>query len=167
MQNLDEIAKRLANIDAPDHWNESCPPIKKNEKNYVFELSEQLWLKRMVESKKLYLHPSIFEQLHEQLWVANDLQKRMIWASVLASCEGNDSKVRFRKIKESLLKKHGRDWWEDVYPRIKKAWAAKERIRKKVLTQGSAVSVLINNTHLFQSFAIDEWNRALEMIPKK
>ncbi|MDX7806974.1 hypothetical protein SJS53_09650, partial [Aeromonas caviae] len=101
-----------------------------------------------------------------QHWVPNDLQKRMIWASVLASAEGTTSRERFKTIKTCILKKYGRDWWEDVYRRQKHAFAAKERIRKQSASNGPVVNMLIANTLLFGEAARDQVKAALSMIPK-
>ncbi|WP_305463189.1 hypothetical protein [Photobacterium leiognathi] len=85
---------------------------------------------------------------------------------VLASGEGSDSRQRFKSIKASLLKKYGRDWWEDVYKRQKPAFVAKERIRNQTASYGVAVNMLMANTHLFGDIARDQIHRALIMVPK-
>lgn len=158
-----EVANKLAEIDAPDEWITHCPPLSQEEKHEVFNLAERLWLEKTADSGKLLVHPDILKQLEDQQWVANDLQKRMIWASVLASAEGDDSKVRFKKIKLMLIKKYGRDWWEDVFNRKNSAWAAKERIRKRI--DNPAMSILISKTVLLAGAANEERDAALRMIP--
>ncbi|RND27369.1 hypothetical protein EC575_26720, partial [Vibrio cholerae] len=97
-------------------------------KKESLERAQPLWIERKVSENTLYLHPDVISDLKKQNWLPNDLQKRMIWASVLASAEGSDRRQRFKSIKAILLKKYGRDWWEDVYKRQKFAFAAKERI---------------------------------------
>lgn len=52
----------------------------------------------------------------------------MIWASILGSDGSPESKKRMYKVKDSLMKKYGGEWWVDVYARIKHVYAAKERI---------------------------------------
>jgi len=102
-----EIAKLLSSIDAPDKWIEKCPPLSQEEKTKVFELAEQLWLERMANLQMLFIHPDVLSQLEEQSWIANEIQKKMIWASVLGSADGDDSKLRFKNIKVMLIKKYG------------------------------------------------------------
>jgi len=164
--NTAELAKQLSEIDALETWAGRCSAIDKWDRLEVFKVAEKLWLERMAESRKLLLHPGVLDQLRSQSWETNDIHKRMIWASVLASVEGSDSKVRFKTIKNLLLNKYGRDWWEDVYERKTNAWAAKKRIRKQTALHGSAMNTLINNTHLFSEAAEEERELALRMISK-
>ena len=164
--NQTEIAKLLSEIDSLDEWINHCPLMGREEKKEIYALAEKMWIARMVREQKLLIHPEVSEQLELQSWVATDVQKRMIWASVLASAHGDDSKARFRKVKESLINKYGREWWEDVYKRQKPAWAAKERIRKYKERRTEAVDKFISNTHIGACAASDEVDQALRMIPK-
>ena len=118
----------------------------------------------MIYENKLYLHPDVIEQLERQGWIPNDLHKRMIWASLIASDESHSSKKRMYKIKNSLIRKYGKDWWEDVYSRIRYAYAAKERIKK--IHSGPAVSAFITNTLIGSEFENDKRIAALRMIPR-
>lgn len=163
---MEGLAQKLASIDELETWNQYCTGYDVIAKKEAFELGEPLWIARKSAENTLYVNPDILEELKIQNWIPSDLQKRMIWASVLASAEGSTSKARFKSIKNSLLKKHGRDWWEDVYKRQKPAFAAKERIRRRLSANGSAVNMLILNTHLFGHLAQNEVRLALSMIPK-
>lgn len=58
----------------------------------------------MIKTQQLFMHPNIFKQLQEQSFQPTDIQKRMIWASVLASADSANSKQRFAIIKKRLLK---------------------------------------------------------------
>lgn len=161
-----QITKFLSEIDELDQWSEKSAHIAFGNKGEVFSLAEPLWVERMLREGKLYVHPNVAGQLKKQSWRANDLQKRMIWASVIASAEGPKSKVRFSSIKKKLLKKYGRDWWEDVYKRKTNAWAAKSRIEKNRASYGPGVKTVIRKTHLFASAAASETIEALKMIPE-
>ncbi len=163
---MEELVKKLASIDALETWKQHCQGYSSQDKKVAFERAQSLWIARKVSENTLYLHPDVISDLQKQSWLPNDLQKRMIWASVLASYEGSDSRQRFNSIKTSLLKKYGRDWWEDVYKRQKPAFAAKERIRKQIASNGSAVNMLMANTHLFGEVARDQITSALSMVPK-
>jgi hypothetical protein len=162
-----ELAKYLFEIDALDKWGEKCLPVGATQRAEAFRLAEPLWIERMGKTGKLLVHPDVLKELEAQSWVASDLQKRMIWACVLASADGEDSKERFRSIKQKLLRKYGREWWEDVYRRKNNAWAARERIRNKESSYRPAVSMIIANTHLLAGAAADERDSALRMIPRK
>ncbi|EGR0624735.1 hypothetical protein LG851_004507 [Vibrio parahaemolyticus] len=164
---MNELAQKLASIDELDTWKDHCQGYSSKDKKAAFELAQSLWISRKVSENTLYLHPDVISDLKQQNWQPNDLQKRMIWASVLVSTEGNDSRVRFKSIKASLLNKYGRDWWEDVYKRQKPAFAAKERIRKQMASNGAAVNMLMAKTHLFGDIAKDQIQAALSMVPKR
>lgn len=163
---IHEIARTISKIDELEVWNDHFPNSYSGSKKPVFELAQPLWIERMIKTQKLFIHPNIFKQLQEQSFQPTDIQKRMIWASVLASADGSNSKQRFAIIKKRLLNKYGRDWWEDVFKRKNNAWAAKERIRKKTGSNSIAVNTLINNTSLFANAAQSEIETALKMIPE-
>lgn len=163
---MEELAQKLASIDELETWKLHCQEYNGQDKKMAFQSAQPLWLERKVSEGTLYLHPEVIEQLRCQNWIPNDLQLRMIWASVLASAEGHDSKARFQSIKTSLRRRYGYDWWEDVYRRQKAAFAAKERIRKHTAEDGSVMSMLIAKTHLFGKAARDQVKAALSMIPK-
>ncbi|NQZ92321.1 MAG: hypothetical protein HRT97_08275 [Moritella sp.] len=164
--NRQNLAKTLSDIDAPETWGQHSRSIDPKIKAEVFNIAEMLWTERMARTGNLLLHPDILDQLIKQNWKPTDVQKRMIWASVLALASGPKSKERFDLIKKRLLKKHGRDWWEDVYQRKTNAWAAKERIKKQRVENGSAINILADNTHLFAGAVAEQKLDALRMIPK-
>ncbi|WP_067099043.1 hypothetical protein [Marinomonas atlantica] len=118
----------------------------------------------MICQSKLYLHPDIVKELEQTSWIPNYLHKRMIWASLIASDESQNSKKRMYRIKDSLIRKYGKDWWEDVYSRLKPVYAAKERIKR--IHSGPAVSAFIAKTYIGAEVEDDERIEALMMIPK-
>ncbi len=132
----------------------------------VFDAAEPLWVERMTRNGELLLHPDISEELEGNGWKPNDLHRRMIWASVLVSFDGSDSKVRFKSLKNKLISKHGRDWWEDVYKRMKKTFAAKDRL-KKSNDLGPATSMLAAHSTIMGQALNDKRLAALRMVPKK
>lgn len=163
-RNMEELAKTLSSIDELETWKNHVQGYSKSDVAYAYKLAQPLWVKRMLSDQKLFLHPDVIDQLREQNWQPSDVQKRMIWASLLGTDESPGSKKRMYKVKNSLIKKYGRDWWEDVYTRIKPVYAAKERIKK--IHSGPAVSAFISNTFIGSEAASEERNQALSMIPK-
>ena len=137
---MEEISRQLSDIDALETWKDHVQGFSRPQVAEAYERAQPLWVHRMICEDKLYLHPDVIEQLEGQNWIPNDLHKRMIWASLIASDESPNSKKRMCKIKDGLIRKHGKDWWEDVYYRLKHAYAAKERIKK--IRSGPAVSAL-------------------------
>ena len=165
---IERISEQLAEIDALETWA-SCvsPELSPNARKEVFALAERLWLERMAKSGLLLLHPDVLDQLKAQSWVATDLQKRMVWASVLASDESPDSKSRFKKIKKRLTNKYGYEWWEDTYGRIKPTFAAKNRIKNKSGAHGPATSMFLSSTMLVTDIQLGEKESVLRMIPRE
>ena len=164
-QTMEELIKVLSNIDELETWKNHTQGYDKSQVAKAYEEAQKLWLKRMISSQRLFLHPDVVDDIQLQGWKATDLQKRMIWASLIATDESRTSKKRMYRIKESLIKKYGEAWWEDVYSRIKPAYAAKERVMK--FNSGPAVSAFISNTFIGGEAAYVERNSALRMIPKR
>ncbi len=162
---MNELAQKLSSIDELETWKEHCIGYDSRSRQVAFQIAQKLWVERKALDNTLYLHPKTVGDLEKQDWIPNDLQLRMIWASVIASAEGTNSKQRFQVIKKSLRKKYDHSWWEDVYKRKNSAYAAKERIKKHSASNGAGVNMLISNTHLFASVAQDEVHRAMSMIP--
>lgn len=161
---MEELAKRLSGIDELDNWKNHVQGYSRAEVAQAYEVAQPLWIKRMISEQKLFLHPEVIRQLKQQHWQPTDVQKRMIWASLLGADERPDSKKRMYQIKAALIKKYGSDWWEDVYSRIKSVYAAKQRLKK--IHSGPGVSALIARTFIGAEAAREERNRALSMIPK-
>lgn len=161
---MEELIKTLSAIDEPEIWKDHTNGYDKAEVARAFAEAEVLWLKRMISDHRLFLHPDIIAEIKSQGWKPSDLHKRMIWASIIGSDESRYSKKRMYRIKTALINKHGADWWEDVYARIKPVYAAKERI--KMLHSGPAVSMFINKTLIGGEHARSERDEALRMIPR-
>ena len=159
-----DLANKLAKVDELETWNTHADGVEPSIKVEAYKIAEPMWVKRMLESGGLLVHPDVADQLRAQEYRPIDLQKRMIWASVIATDESPNSKERFYQIKEKLIKRYSRDWWEDVFQRKNHVFAAKERIKKS--RSGPMISTFVENTHLGAACAQDELVRALRMIPK-
>ena len=165
----EDLARALSCIEELETWGNYChhKGLDKKIKTHAIKLAKPLWIERMVKTGKLLVHPNVAKDLEMNAWQTNDIQNRMIWASVIASASGEDSKKRFYAIKNHLLKKYGENWWEDVYQRKTYAWAAKERIRKQCKTDSVAINTFKNNTHFFDGYDQEERYQALCMIPER
>ena len=160
---MEELAINLSKIDALELWKDHVGGHEKHEIDAAYRLAEPMWVKRMIQSEKLLIHPDVAEKLEIQSWRPDDLQKRMIWASILGTDESSQRKERMYRIKDKLIKRYGRGWWEDVFKRKNSVYAARERIKKNV--DGPAMATFIANTHLGANCAADERLKALRMIP--
>jgi len=161
--NINDLAKTLSQIDEPEEWANHIPSLYSGPSKTIFELAEPLWVQRMINQNKLYVHPNVIKQLKAQSFISTDLQNRMIWASILASNNDDNRKATIKKL---VKEKYGFDWWEDVYGRTRKMWIAKERIRKKLNGNGVGMNALINNTSLFANAAQSEIESALKEVPE-
>ena len=165
---IERLAKNLAGIDALETWTSHLPPgLSPTSKKEVLALAEQQWLERMAKSGKLLLHPDVVTELETQHWVATDVQKRMVWASVLASDESPNKENRLQRIKIGIINKHGPEWWEDIYRRIEPARIAKNRLLKKSEAHGPALNTFLNRTFVGAEIRHGEREKALRMIPKQ
>jgi hypothetical protein len=160
------LIKLLAGTDSLDQWSQHLVNLPASEKREAIRAAEPLWVARMVQESKLLVHPVTIEELEANRWVPSNSQRRMIWASVLASLDGQDSKQRFNKIKEKLIKKYGNPWWFDVYNRVKPAYAARMRLKKGNDETGPAIRMLAERTSIFSLAVHEERKRALKMIPR-
>ncbi|SDM97182.1 hypothetical protein [Vreelandella arcis] len=161
---MEELSRKLSEIDELETWKDHVQGLSRSQRAQAYKEAQPLWVYRMIRECKLYLHPDVIIQLEGQNWLPSDLQKRMIWDSLIGSDESYNSKKRMYNIKDSLIKKHGRDWWEDVYSRLKHVYAAKERIKK--IHSGPAVSAFITITFIGSEAANNERLKALRMIPR-
>lgn len=162
-----EISEELSRIDDLLSWSEYISEIDTSLRKEAFKLAEPLWVERMFRKGKLLLHPDISEDLKSRGWQPNDTHRKMIWASILVSLDEGDTKAKFREIKAKLIKKHGNNWWFDVYNRVKPTFAAKRRIAKKCHNLTPGLEALSTRTILGKQMIDDERNRALKMLPNK
>lgn len=161
-----ELVRKLVDSDCLDEWSKLSEGILPEDRVYAFSQAEPLWLARMARAEKLLLHTDVLMELARTGWKPTELQRRMIWASVLASLDGPDRKERFRAIKAKLEKKYGNKGWFDIYQRVKPAYAARMRLQKQREGHGPAFNCLASKTILFGAVAQDQKDRAFSSIPK-
>ncbi|WP_447873524.1 hypothetical protein [Serratia fonticola] len=161
------LIKKLSLIDDLDSWPIHTRSLNSEDKRYVYEIAECQWIKRKIADGSLLLHPEISEQLIERQYKPLAIHRKMIWASVLASYDGVDSKEHFARVKKKIIKKHGNQWWLDVYKRMKPAYAARQRILKNIGSKGSALNFAASRSTFFSEILNDEYEAALRMIKKE
>lgn len=162
--NAQNLATKLAQIDELETWKSHVEGVEASARAEAFKLAEPIWVKRMLDDGKLLVHPDVRDQLQTQGFMPSDLQKRMIWASVLGADESPNRRERFGTIKALLLNRYGRDWWEDVYQRKNNVFAARERIKKNL--SGPVTSAFVTSTILGAECGRQELLSALKMITK-
>lgn len=126
------LIEKLSLVDDLEAWATYTRHLEKEEKKKIYECARRLWIKRKLLDGSLLLHPNVRSDLIEREYRPLSIHKKMIWASVLVSYKGEDSKAYFKRIKGKIIKKYGLKWWKDVDSRIKPAYAAQQRILKRV-----------------------------------
>jgi hypothetical protein len=159
------LVDKLASTDELQNWGDIAAGVTGVDRTVAFELAVPLWTKRMVEEWKLLLHPIVIEQLQKQEWRPTELQKKMIWASIVCKLDSPDQKAEKAKIRKLLQKRYSNEWWEDVYQRAGKVWPAWDRARKRVFSNGPVITVLAAHSTLIGQALYDEFKAALLMIP--
>lgn len=166
MSRAREAVLRLVGTDCLDDWASFCGGLTEKAKTAAFAEAEPLWVLRMLNEEKLLVHPDVSHELRVSGGVPTDLQRRMIWASVLASLDGQDSKTRFAEIRRKIEKKYDNSWWFDVYKRVKPAYAARMRLEKQAGQIGPAVRSFAESSIIGADALISERQAALRMIPR-
>lgn len=95
-----ELAIKLSNVDEPEKWKTHVFGVPKNEVAAAYKMAIPLWVKRMLDSGQLLVHPDVAKTIKAHGWELNDLHARMAWASILATDTSPQRKKRFHFIKE-------------------------------------------------------------------
>jgi hypothetical protein len=161
---FDQVVNHLSDTDDLENWQSVVAFLSENEKLETFKQARPLWLERMVVSGKVLLHPLVTEELRVRGWEPTEIHDRMIWANILVSKSGNNSKEDFKRIKNKIIRKHGHNWWEDVYRRIKPIYAARQRLIKQEISP--AIQILATHSSLVTQAAEEQRISLLEMIPR-
>lgn len=164
---MDEHVKRLASCDELHNWGGQIADIKGIHRKRAFEKAIPLWTHRMVSEGKLLLNPVVVERLRAQEWIPDEVQKQMIWASIVCKLDGPDDKTEKAKIRLLLQRKYGNDWWEEVYERAGRVWPAWDRYRRNILSMGGATKMLAKRSAVFGMAVNDELNAVMNMVPSR
>ncbi|WP_046019402.1 hypothetical protein [Marinomonas sp. S3726] len=156
-----DLAEKLANIEDIEKWGKEVNGLSSRDMKIVFGEAEQLWIQRKIKDGTLLLHPDARAELIERNYKPRAIHRRMVLANVLVNYNGSDSKERFRRIKEKIIRKHSDRYWFDVYKRIKPTYAAKERIIKHKLNTSPMLSYAASQSIVFNNFVNHEINQAL------
>lgn len=159
------LVNKLVATDELQNWGRIAALAPGVNRKQAFESAVPLWIQRMVAEWKLYLHPTVIEQLREQNWQPTELQTKMIWASIVCKLDSSEQKAEKARIRQLLQNRYNNEWWEDVYQRAGKVWPAWDRARKRVFSNGPAINVLAQHTSLIGQALNDEFQAALRMVP--
>ena len=141
--------------------------VDKEYKKIIYKLAIKLWIKRKIGDGTLLLHPDIQEELIRRDFEPLSLHKKMIWASQLASYNGLDSREYFKRIKRKIIAKYGVVWWEDVYNRVKPAYATRQRLLKQIDNIGGATGYFASKSSFLGGVLMETRMDILKMIPKE
>ena len=160
------LIKNLSRIDDLENWSVHLINIDSKDKKWIYEFAERKWIERKLKDGTLLVHPLIREQLISREFKPLSIHRKMIWASVLVSYDGPNSKIRFDRIKEKIIKKHSNRWGFDVYKRIKPTYATRQRLLKQQNETSPALQYATTHSSFFAQMANEERDEALKMIPK-
>ncbi len=159
------LIKNLVATDDLEKWGDVTQNLSKDDKAKIYDIAEPKWIERKLLNGTLLLHPDVRAELTARDFKPLNVHRKMIWASVLVMLEGVDSKERYNRIKEKIIKKHNNKWWFDVQKRVKPTYAAKSRLEKQSL--GNATSFAAQNSSFFGGVVQGSRDDALKMIPNE
>ncbi|ECO4189975.1 hypothetical protein FYD92_23270 [Salmonella enterica] len=164
-----KIIEQLSLIDNLEEWHRNVLilDLGKETKKNIYELAKHLWIKRKISDGSLLLHPDIRTELIEREYNPLSIHKKMIWASLLASYEGSDSKAYFQLIKEKIIKKYGNKWWLDVYNRIKPTYAVRRRLMELDNSIGAAFKYSASQSSFLNHTLSLSRDDVLRKLPKE
>lgn len=162
-QQYSNVIDELANTYDLELWGEVAEGVANADKEILFELAERNWIERMINSQKLLLHPDAKAELIARDYKPLAKHKKMIWASVLVNYDGLDSKERFNRIKEKIIKKHNNIWWRDVYNKVKPTYAVKKRLEETTL--GPAVAFAAQHSSFLGGVVAESREDILRRLP--
>lgn len=158
-----ELIEELANTDDLELWGGKVKDIQQTDKKIIFEIAEAKWIKRKINDNSLLLHPDARKELIERNYKPLSKHRKMIWASILVTYEGGDSKQHYQNIKNKIIKKHSSLWWRDVHNKIKPTFAAKERLKNQGF--GAAFEFASQRSTFLGGVAQSSRDDILRMIP--
>lgn len=164
-----DIIKQLSLIDNLEDWHLYIPTseLQKEDKKYIYESAERLWIKRKISDGSLLIHPDIREELIEREYNSLPIHKKMIWSSLLASYNGINKSEYFNKIREKITKKYGREWWDDIDRRVKPAYIARQRLLKQNSSTGPGLKYAASQSIFFGCLLSESRDDILRVIPKE
>lgn len=160
-----ELIQKLIITDDLEEWAKLTQNFSKDDRKKIYDIAEPEWIERKLLNGTLLVHPDVHVQLENRKFKPLSIHRKMIWASVLVMLEGPDTKERYHRIREKIIKKHGKKWWFDVSKRIKPTYAAKSRLENQIL--GPAASVAAKNSLVFGLMVQSSRDDILKMIPKE
>ncbi|MBC5788720.1 hypothetical protein [Providencia sp. JUb39] len=164
-----DIIKKLSLIDNLEEWHWYIPTseLPKEDKKYIYDSAERLWIKRKITDGSLIIHPEVREELIEREYNPLPIHKKMIWASLLASYNGIDKNAYIERIRKKITKKYGREWWDDINRRIKPTYIARQRLLEQINSTGPALKYAASQSLFFGSLLSESRDDVLKKIPKK
>ncbi|AOS97839.1 hypothetical protein AUP74_02437 [Microbulbifer aggregans] len=162
---MDANVAKLVATDKLQDWGEVASEIKGRNRSKTFQVAAPLWIKRMVNEGKLLLNPSIIAQLREQEWIPTELQKQMIWASIVCKLDSPEQRQEKARIRSLIQKRYDNEWWEEVYERAGRVWPAWDRYKKNILSVGTATATLAAHSSVLGQAFNREFEAILKMVP--
>jgi|TARA_R110001583_G_scaffold144132_1_gene296128 hypothetical protein len=166
MMDISEAIEKLSLVDDLEKWAEVSASLPVKSKRYLYEKAERQWIKRKLEDGSLLVHPKVKDELIQREFSPLTKHRKMIWASVLVSYEGPDSKERFNRIKTKIIKKYNNQWWFEVYKRVQPTYAARKRLLEQRCFTPKAVKFASTRSMFFGNLVSEATQEILKTIPE-
>lgn len=155
----------MANTDNIEQWGIVAKEAESADKETLFELAERQWIERMIRNHMLLIHLDAKAELIARDYKPLAKHRKMIWASILVNYDEADSRARFNRIKEKIIKKHSSIWWRDVYNKIKPTYAIKKRLEET--TFGPAVAFAASHSSFLGNVVAESRDDILRKLPNE
>lgn len=159
------VIQRLVLKDDLEVWANIAQEFSHSDRAKLFEVAQPQWIERKINDGTLLLHPEVKAELISRNYKPRVVHCQMIWASVLVTYEGGDSRLYYQRIKEKIINKHSNKWWFQVHKRVDPTFKAYVRIKKQNL--GRAGNFLAQNSSFLGDIVNESIDDALRMIPKQ
>lgn len=161
---LQELADELSALPDPSYWFSELREIRselgKSKCDTVAMLAKRVWLKKICNSA-YPLHPDVKRDIERKRYFLSENDNFLIWATIIALIDGDNSDERYRKCKLSIEQKYGGEVWLKIF-------RTSQRINDVLSNQGSNIPYSLN-LMATRSVTVQGWvlDDKLSKLPKR
>ncbi|WP_425628186.1 hypothetical protein [Vibrio neptunius] len=115
---LQELADELSALPDPSYWFSELREIRselgKSKCDTVAMLAKRSWLKKVCNSS-YPLHPEVKRGIERKCYFLSGSDNFLIWATIIALIDGENSDERYRRCKLNIEKKYGDEVWLKIF----------------------------------------------------
>ena len=132
---LQALADELSALPDPSYWFSELREIRselgKSKCDTVAMLAKRAWLKKICNSS-YPLHPDVKRNIERKCYFLSESDSFLIWATIIALIDGDNSDERYRKCKLNIEQKYGYEVWLKIL-------ATSQKINNVLSTQSSNI----------------------------